>query len=130
MKRLGLESRPAAADQEIKIVDMDGELGPSTTAEFESFLGLIISQSEPKVVLNMKKINYISGVGFGALLAAQRDIRRQSGELKLVQLSADIFELFKILNFHEMFQILRTEEEAVKGFKPTGGTNHPAENKG
>jgi len=119
VETLKLESRPARANQQITVVIMEGELVVSSAASFESYLGEIIKQKEPKIVLNMEKVFDISGRGFGSLLTVLRETRNRDGDLKIVNVSAEIFEIFRILNFQDLFQMLKNEEVAVKAFDPS-----------
>ncbi len=111
-----LAARTAMANTAVTVVDMEGELDITTAIDFDSFLKELINQKRHKLVLNMNRLNYISSSGFGTLTSVTQNVRNNKGDIKIANVTLDVYETFNTLEFHKIFQILKTEDDAVREF--------------
>jgi anti-sigma B factor antagonist len=116
VKRLMLKIRTAMANTAVSVIDMEGELDIVSTPDFEALLQDLFSQKRYKLVLNMKNLVYVSSNGFGAIESVIRDVRGNDGDIKFANVDPHVYEIIQILEFHKIFQILKTEDEAVRAF--------------
>lgn len=116
MNRLALAIRPGMANTSATVMDMEGDLDMSTVEEFDSKFQELIKQKRYKIVLNMKKLVYVSSNGFGAIMGAIRDAKANNGELKIADISPEVLEVFRMLELPNLCQISKTEDEAVRAF--------------
>jgi anti-sigma B factor antagonist len=116
MKRLALEKRTAMANTAVTIIHIEGELDSANVSEFETHLQEVLNQKRYKIVLNMKTLTYISSSGFGALASVIQNVRENKGDIKIAHVSPDVDEVIQMLEFHNIFRIFKTEDDAVRAF--------------
>jgi len=116
MERLVLATRAAMSNTAVTIVDVEGVLDINTVGEFEAVLQDLFRKKQLKIVLNMKKLTYISSAGFGVLMSIIKDVRKNRGDIKIANVSADIYKVFDLLELPGLFHILKTEQDAVNEF--------------
>jgi len=116
MERLVIGSRSAMANTAVTVVDIEGVLDINTVSEFEAILQELFKKKQYKIVLNMKKLTYISSAGFGVLMSIIKDVRKNRGDIKIANITPEIFKVFDLLELPGLFHILKTEEDAVSEF--------------
>jgi anti-sigma B factor antagonist len=116
MERLVLATRAAMSNTSVTVVDIEGVLDINTVGEFEAILQELFKKKQYKVVLNMKKLTYISSAGFGVLMSIIKDVRKNRGDIKIANVSSDIYKVFDLLELPGLFHILKTEQDAVSEF--------------
>jgi anti-sigma B factor antagonist len=116
MERLVLATRAAMTNTSVTVVDIEGVLDINTVGEFEAILQELFKKKQYKIVLNMKKLTYISSAGFGVLMSIIKDVRKNRGDIKIANVSADIYKVFDLLELPGLFHILKTEQDAVSEF--------------
>ena len=116
MKQLILSTRPAIARTAITVINMEGVLDLATAIDFESQLREVFNQKGYNVVLSMKNLTYVSSRGFEALIRVNRVVQKNKGEMKITCISPDVYEAFQLLELHNFFKILKSEDDAVKAF--------------
>jgi anti-sigma B factor antagonist len=116
MERLVLNSRGALSNNAVTVVDIEGVLDINTVSDFENLLQDLFKKKQYKLVLNMKQLTYISSAGFGVLMSIIKDVRKNKGDIKIVNVSSDIYKVFDLLELPGLFHILKTEQDAVGEF--------------
>ncbi|HTA75649.1 MAG TPA: STAS domain-containing protein [bacterium] len=116
MERLALNSRGALSNNAVTVVDIEGVLDINTVSDFETLLQDLFKKKQYKLVLNMKQLTYISSAGFGVLMSIIKDVRKNKGDIKIVNVSSDIYKVFDLLELPGLFHILKTEQDAVGEF--------------
>ena len=92
------------------------KLNVIVSAPIKSELQDLFETSEIKVLINMEGIEYIDSTGFSVLLSALRVSGRNNGQIVICSVSESAFELFKVLQLHTVFSIIKNREEAIKLF--------------
>jgi anti-sigma B factor antagonist len=117
MEKLILTSREALSNPTVKIIDIEGVLDVYTAGDFETALKDHFKNRQFKIVLNMKKLSYVSSAGFGVLMSTIQDVRRNKGDIKIVNVSPDIYRVFDLFELPGLFHVLKTEQDAVGEFQ-------------
>jgi len=101
----------------VTIVDISGRivLGEESGALRELVRDLL-SKGHKKVLFNLGDVNYIDSSGLGGLVSAFTSLRRQQGELKLLNLTNKVHDLMQITKLYTVFDIMDDEAVAVKSF--------------
>ena len=85
-------------------VALEGRLDTNTAPQFETELqGELENLKE--LVIDIKSLEYISSAGLRVLLSAQKSINKAAGEMKVVNVSEDIMEIFEVTGFSEILTI-------------------------
>ena len=100
--------------QEISVVSVSGRIDASTALNLEKELNELISSGRTKIVINFNGVEYISSGGLRVLLATAKELKKKNGNLRLCQLEANVYKVFKLAGFTAIFNIYDTEEDALK----------------
>ena len=100
----------------VKVLSLKGYLDAHTALELEETLRNIIQGGGCQILVNMKNLSYISSAGFGVFMEFIEDVRNKNGDIKFSSVPKKITELFDILGFKYIFEIYRTDKDAIKAF--------------
>ena len=106
---------------DINVIYLKGYLDAHTAPVLESNLSELINSSRYKIVVNFEDLAYISSAGLGVFMAFIEKIRDNEGDIKLAGMSDKVFNIFDLLGFPLLYEIFKTEDEAVKKFELTTG---------
>ncbi|MGA2406496.1 MAG: STAS domain-containing protein [Bacteroidales bacterium] len=73
--------------------------------------------SNSKVIIDLKGIEYIDSSGFGCFLSAMKAARNNYGVLKFVNPEPKVIELFETLHLQTVFQIYTDLDTCLKSFR-------------
>jgi len=102
---------------DVTILDISGRitLGEGNVALREIVRDLLEKGSK-KILLNLGEVQYVDSSGLGELVGTCKTVRSQGGELKLVNLSRRVHELFQMTRLSSVFCIEEDEARAIKSF--------------
>ena len=100
----------------INIVYLKGFLDAHTAPSLENTFSGLVDKGKYQIVANFKDLVYISSAGLGVFMAFIEKIRENNGDIKLSSMSDKVFNIFDLLGFPLLYEIFKTEEEAVKKF--------------
>ena len=101
---------------EVKVLRIEGKLDTKTSPDAQAMLTDLIEKGATKIVVNFEKLVYISSAGLRVLLAAAKQIKGNSGELRVCGLNDVVQEVFEISGFNTILAVTRTEPEAIENF--------------
>ncbi len=101
----------------VAVVDMSGRitLGEGSVVLRDSIRDLI-GKGQKKILLNLGDVTYIDSSGIGELVSAFTAVRREGGELKLLNLTKKVHDLLQITKLYTVFDIKDDEATAIKAF--------------
>ena len=105
------------SQSEVTILDIYGELDAHTAPILEKELQQLIEKKFVHIVVNGSGLEYISSAGLGVFMAYIEDIRSQSGDIKISGLKQKVYNVFDLLGFPTLYEIVENEEEAITRFK-------------
>jgi len=76
----------------------------------------LIGKGNKKILLNLGDVTYIDSSGIGELVSAFTAVRRENGELKLLNLTKKVHDLLQITKLYTVFDIKDDEATAIKAF--------------
>ncbi len=100
----------------VQLLDLQGELDAHTASELEAALQKCQTDGRYRIVVNGQQLQYIASAGLGVFMAYIEDIREQGGDIKIAALQPKVYNVFDLLGFPMIFDILPTEDEAVQKF--------------
>jgi len=104
---------------DLVILYLNGFLDAHTSSLLEKKFEELLSKKLYKVIVNFSGLSYISSAGLGVFMAYIETMRSHSGDIKLSNMSDKIFNIFDMLGFPILFNILKDENEAVIKFNET-----------
>ena len=102
---------------DVTIVDLRGRLVVGAEAtELRRQVRDLLHKGKNKLLLNVGQVDYIDSSGLGELVTALTNVRKQGGDLKLLNLAKKSYDLLRITKLHTFFEIMDDEALAVKSF--------------
>ena len=87
------------------------------TDEIRDGINKVFDNSNSKVIINLKGVEYIDSSGFGCFLSMMKAARSNYGVLKFANPEPRVMELFQTLHLHTVFQIYDDIETCERSFK-------------
>jgi len=126
---LGTQARSSSKSQSsvrevqgVHIVDLRGKIAfpHGNTKLRETISAFLEAGGAPKILLNMKEVDYVDSSGIGELVRSQMAIRKQGGQIKLINLSKVVRDLLIATALNKIFDIQRDEASAIQSFASPG----------
>jgi len=101
----------------VTVVDMSGRitLGEGSVVLRDTIRDLV-GKGQKKILLNLGDVTYIDSSGIGELVSAFTSVRREGGDLKLLNLTKKVHDLLQITKLYTVFDIKDEEAAAIKSF--------------
>ena len=78
---------------------------------------LVNSVDGIKLLLSFKNVEHLSSAALGVLITLNRKVAEKNGQLRLADISPQIFEVFKITRLNKLFTIFPTTQDALASFE-------------
>ena len=103
---------------DVTILDMDGKItiGEGSVA-LRTAIRRLLEEGKKKILLNLAKVGYIDSSGIGELVSSYTAINKETGELKLLNLTQKLQDLLTITKLLTVFDVYESEEEALASYK-------------
>jgi anti-sigma B factor antagonist len=101
----------------VTIVDINGriQLGQESAA-LRDLVCDLLSKGHKKILFDLGDVDYIDSAGLASLVSARTSVRKQAGELKLLNLTKHVHNLMQITKLCTVFDIMDDEAVALKSF--------------
>jgi len=74
------------------------------------------SSAEPRVVLNLERVEYLSSAALGIFIAYRQKLDREGGKLRLCGFQTNIAQVFRLTKLDRAFDIRPDLDSALDGF--------------
>ena len=101
---------------DVTVLKISGYLDTTTAGELETSLYNLLAKGCYKIAIDLTGVTYISSAGWGIFIGEIKEIRNHGGDLKLVGMVGDVFEVFQLLEFQSILEAYPSTEEAVEAF--------------
>lgn len=103
----------------VTVLDLKGRLTVGKEAtEFREMISSLAGRGVHSVVVNLAGVDYIDSTGLGALVMCATNLRKNSGNMKLLNLNRRNIELLVMTKLATVFEIFTDEQDAVNSFYP------------
>ncbi len=103
-------------NDEIAVIEARGFIDTTTAPDLEKKLEEQLALNKYKIVVDLKNIDYVSSAGWGVFVSEIREIRENSGDLVLSNMSPDVYDVYELMEFSSILKSFDSLEEAVAGF--------------
>lgn len=100
----------------VYIVYIGGELDAHTAFQLENTLKDLIEKEITEIVVNFSELSYIASAGLGVFMAYIEEVREKGGDIKLTNMSDKVYNVFDLLGFPALYEILEDEADAITRF--------------
>jgi anti-sigma B factor antagonist len=103
--------------ESVSVLDLSGKivLGEGDMQIKERIRDLL-SDGQRKILLNLGDVSYIDSAGLGALISTYATVKREGGQLKLVNLTKRVQDLLAITKLITVFDTFDSEKEALDSY--------------
>lgn len=116
MQGIKISISKVGAIQDITLITIAGYIDTTTCRELTRTIQEIMSQGQYLIVADLAGVSYVSSAGWGVFMGEIKNIRDKGGDLKIVQMNAEVFEVFEMLEFTKILNYYDTIEEAIDEF--------------
>ncbi len=101
----------------VSILDLSGRitLGEGSVVLRDTIRELL-GKGEKKILLNLGDVTYIDSSGIGELVSAYTAVRKEGGELKLLNLTKKVHDLLQITKLYTVFDVKDDEAAAIAAY--------------
>ena len=103
------------------IIDFDNAAGLNdfrNNALRDALYELVQSHLEPRVALNLVKVDYLSSSGVAILVGLKRRIETRKGKLVLFHVQPIVADLLKVMKLDRYFPMSDDEHAAIASLRP------------
>jgi anti-sigma B factor antagonist len=115
MAELNITERQAG---DITILDMSGKvtIGEGSIA-LRTTIRRLLGEGKKKILLNLGGVGYVDSSGIGELVSSFTAVNKESGTLKLLNLTQKIQDLLAITKLLTVFDVFDSEADALSSYK-------------
>ncbi|MCG8608277.1 STAS domain-containing protein, partial [bacterium] len=125
MEGIQVSIEKAGPSQNIAIIKVGGYIDTTTSAELEHALSSVLKSNCYNIIIDLGNVDYISSAGWGIFISEIKGIRENHGDLKLVRMIPDVYEVFELLEFHYILKAFDTLEDAIHDFDQAAAASMP-----
>jgi anti-sigma B factor antagonist len=100
-------------ENDFTILNINGEVDASSSIQLDESLGSIVSNGDPKILIDCGGLNYISSAGLGVFMSYIEDVKTKNIKMALFGLNDKVMNVFEILGLDQLLTIVNTKKEAV-----------------
>ncbi len=93
-----------------------GYVDTTTSPELQRTLSQVIEEGIYQIIVDLGAVNYVSSAGWGVFVGEIRGLRERGGDLKIVQMLPEVYEVFEMLEFNRILTCYDSLEEAVDDY--------------
>jgi len=88
-----------------EIIKLDKDIVASTATHFRDLLKNKVENGVEDLILDFSVIEMIDSVGLGVIIATHNSLNNSNGKLSVINVSSDIFNLFKTMRLDQHFEV-------------------------
>ncbi|HZH58931.1 MAG TPA: anti-sigma factor antagonist [Metabacillus sp.] len=96
------------------IVSVAGEIDAYTAPKLREAILPLAEDSNPNIMINLKDVSYMDSTGLGVFVGLLKSVRKNNGQLNLVELSDRLERLFSITGLSDIIDISSKTEGGVQ----------------
>ena len=109
-------SAQRSQEGDVTVLLLTGYLDAHTAPQFEKAIQEEFDNGRVRILVDCSGLTYISSAGLGVFMSFVEDVREAGGDIKLCALAPTIYQVFEILGFPEIFEILPDRAAGVQRF--------------
>jgi anti-sigma B factor antagonist len=106
------------------VMELHGELDAHTASILEDSFTRYLAQHHYQIIVNFNDLDYIASAGLGVFMAYIEDVREKGGDIKLTDMNESVYNVFDLLGFPALYDILDSEQDAVEKFNRSSASTN------
>ncbi len=103
-------------NKDITEIRVDGVIDTVTSSELEQVFNSLMNRQRYKIIVDLSGVDYVSSAGWGIFISKIKEARNSKGDIKLVNLSEDVYEIYELLEFENVLKTFDSLEYARVDF--------------
>ncbi|MDH3217050.1 MAG: STAS domain-containing protein [Candidatus Krumholzibacteria bacterium] len=120
MEKLIIAEENVNPRDRVVLLNLKGTIETTNAGSLEDVIQRIIGENCYRIVVDLSGVTYISSAGWGIFVSEIKQVRRQSGDIKLAAMRPEVREVFDLLEFNNILKPYPDKQEAVKAFQSAG----------
>jgi len=116
MEGIDIKVDKVGAKRDIALIRVSGYVDTATSPELHKSLSRFIQDGVSQFIIDLGAVQYVSSAGWGVFVGEIRGLRERGGDLKLIQLTPEVLEVFDMLEFNRILTCYDSLEEAIDDF--------------
>lgn len=104
------------ARRDIRLLTVMGYIDTMTCSTLLRKITDEINHGAYHIIVDMAQVNYVSSAGWGVFVGEIKGIREKGGDLKIVQMTPEVYDVFEMLEFNKILSYYDSIEEAISDF--------------
>jgi anti-sigma B factor antagonist len=101
----------------VAVIVLDGEVDVYTSPRLKQEMVDLLNRGQVNLVVDLNGVQYLDSTGLGVLIGGLKRAREREGDLRLICENMRILRIFEITGLTKIFEIDRTEEDALAKLK-------------
>lgn len=116
MEGIEISIAQAGTRRDIALLRVKGYIDTQTCTEMLAQITNVLKQGFFHLIVDMGQVNYVSSAGWGVFVGEIKGIREAGGNLKIVEMTPEVHEVFEMLEFNRILEAYDSLEEAIDDF--------------
>ena len=105
----------------MSILALEGYLDAHTAPQFEKAVEEEFEAGRLRIIVDCSRLTYISSAGLGVFMSFVEEIREAGGDIKIAGLTPKVYQVFEILGFPALFDIVDDVPAAAEEIRRSPG---------
>ncbi len=98
----------------IKLIEVGGFVDQANCHLLQNTIDQCLNEQHYNLVFDLQNLAYMSSAGWGVLIGEIRRFRESNGDIKLINMGPEIYEVYQMLEFYHIISEYGSIEEALK----------------
>lgn len=101
----------------VAVIALGGEVDVYTSPRLKQEMVDLLNKGTARLIIDLSAVEYLDSTGLGVLIGGLKRARERDGDLRLICDNLRILRIFEITGLTKIFDIYRSEAEALEGLK-------------
>ena len=116
MNEIVIDTQFADQKGDIVIIKLSGFIDQTNSFGLQRTFDDILASGCNKIIIDFSYVLYISSAGWGIFVGEIKRFRDEGGDIKLANMTPDIYEVYQMLEFYHIFEDYNSIESAIQSF--------------
>lgn len=116
MEGIEIAQGRVGARRDIAMLTVKGYVDTMTCSILLNQITENLNSGHLHIIADMAQVSYVSSAGWGVFVGEIKGIRERGGDLKIVQMTPEVYDVFEMLEFNRILSYYETVEEAINDF--------------
>lgn len=107
----------------ILVINLGGYIDQANVDLLQQTINDALNNGNYKLIFDLKNLAYMSSAGWGVMVGEIKRFRENGGDIKLVNMGPEIYEIYQMLEFYHIISEYTTIEKALESFSGLGEVN-------